>query len=80
VETHRDMNNLNEPVMRYYLGAELNSDKTNYWAPFQAARRIMRSLSLSAMVSILTILQSRTAFTVPISVRSDVPAFLDDAD
>ena len=33
VETHSDMNNINEPVMRYYLGRELANDPTNYWGP-----------------------------------------------
>lgn len=33
VETHSDMNDIEEPVMRYYLGDELNGDGSNYWAP-----------------------------------------------
>jgi tRNA (mo5U34)-methyltransferase len=33
VETQTDMNDTDEPVMRYYLGSELNGDGTNFWAP-----------------------------------------------
>ncbi len=33
VETHSDMNDLQEPVMRYYLGPELNGDGSNFWGP-----------------------------------------------
>ncbi len=33
VETASDMQQTTEPVMRYYLGGELNGDKTNFWAP-----------------------------------------------
>ena len=33
VETHSDMNDVAEPVMRYYLGGELNNDHTNFWGP-----------------------------------------------
>lgn len=33
VETHTDMNNTRKPVMRYYLGSELNGDPTNFWGP-----------------------------------------------
>lgn len=33
VETHSAMNQITEPVMRYYLGAELNHDSTNFWGP-----------------------------------------------
>lgn len=33
VETHSDMNDIAEPVMRYYLGQELNGDPTNFWGP-----------------------------------------------
>ena len=48
VETHSDMNNIGEPVMRYYLGAELNSDKTNYWGPNAAClEAMMRELGFT---------------------------------
>jgi tRNA (mo5U34)-methyltransferase len=33
VETHTAMNEVKEPVMRYYLGAELQNDPTNFWGP-----------------------------------------------
>lgn len=33
VETHSDMNDVTEPVMRYYLGRELNGDGSNFWGP-----------------------------------------------
>jgi tRNA (mo5U34)-methyltransferase len=33
VETVTALNHITEPVMRYYLGDELNGDATNYWAP-----------------------------------------------
>jgi len=33
IETHVDMLNLRTPVMRFYRGAELNNDPTNFWAP-----------------------------------------------
>ena len=33
IETVTALNQLDEPVMRYFLGAELNNDKSNYWAP-----------------------------------------------
>lgn len=36
VETHTDMNDIAEPVMRYYLREELNGDATNYWGPNEA--------------------------------------------
>jgi tRNA (mo5U34)-methyltransferase len=36
VETHADMLELDEPVMRYYLGDSLNGDPTNFWAPNRA--------------------------------------------
>ena len=33
VETASDMRDTSEPVMRYYLGAELGHDQSNFWAP-----------------------------------------------
>lgn len=33
IETHSDMNDRPEPLMRYYLSAELNGDSSNYWGP-----------------------------------------------
>lgn len=33
VETVTTLNHVQEPVMRYYLGDELNGDGTNFWAP-----------------------------------------------
>ena len=48
VETHSDMNNINEPVMRYYLGSELNNDQTNYWGPNAAClEAMMRELGFT---------------------------------
>ena len=35
VETVTALNSFPEPVMRYFLGDELNGDGTNYWAPNQ---------------------------------------------
>ena len=33
VETETVLDDFDEPVMRYYLGAEMAGDPTNYWAP-----------------------------------------------
>jgi len=33
VETVTALDEINEPVMRYYLGSEMNNDATNFWAP-----------------------------------------------
>jgi tRNA (mo5U34)-methyltransferase len=33
IETYVDMLDLSAPVMRFYLGKELNNDPTNFWAP-----------------------------------------------
>jgi tRNA (mo5U34)-methyltransferase len=33
IETHVDGLQIPEPVMRFYLGPELNNDPTNFWAP-----------------------------------------------
>jgi len=33
IETHVDALQIIEPVMRFYLGKELNNDPTNFWAP-----------------------------------------------
>lgn len=33
VETHIDLSNLELPAMRFYLGRELNDDRTNFWGP-----------------------------------------------
>jgi tRNA (mo5U34)-methyltransferase len=33
VETHTDMNDIIEPVMRFHLGSSLNGDPTNFWSP-----------------------------------------------
>jgi len=33
IETAGDMFDCQEPVMRFYLGTELNNDATNFWAP-----------------------------------------------
>lgn len=33
IETEVDALHVAEPVMRFYLGTELNNDPTNYWAP-----------------------------------------------
>ena len=41
VETAADMLHIDEPVMRYYLGTELNSDATNFWAPNRACLKNM---------------------------------------
>lgn len=41
VETHIDMDDQPEPVMRYYLGAELNTDATNFWGPNTACVEAM---------------------------------------
>jgi tRNA (mo5U34)-methyltransferase len=41
VETHSDMNNIDEPVMRYYLGTELANDPTNFWGPNAACLEAM---------------------------------------
>lgn len=38
-ETALDM--FQEPVMRYFLGAEMNGDPTNYWAPNKACMEAM---------------------------------------
>lgn len=45
VETQTDMNDTEEPVMRYYLGDELNGDGSNYWAPnIRCLENMMREL------------------------------------
>lgn len=45
VETQTDMNDTAEPVMRYYLGDELNGDGSNYWGPnIPCLERMMREL------------------------------------
>lgn len=41
VETAGDMLDLEEPVMRYYLGDELNGDGSNFWAPNRACLKNM---------------------------------------
>lgn len=41
VETAGAMLHLDEPVMRYYLGDELNGDRTNFWAPNRACLKNM---------------------------------------
>ena len=33
IETVSDMRDTSEPVLRFYLGAELDGDPTNFWAP-----------------------------------------------
>jgi tRNA (mo5U34)-methyltransferase len=33
VETETAFDSLDIPIMRYYSGAELNNDPTNFWAP-----------------------------------------------
>lgn len=33
VETHIDMTQVDAPVMRFYPGAEINNDPTNWWGP-----------------------------------------------
>ena len=41
VETHTAMNDCAEPAMRYWVGAELNGDPTNFWSPNEAGLRGM---------------------------------------
>jgi len=41
IETETALDILPWPVMRYYEGAELNNDPTNFWAPNQRALRAM---------------------------------------
>ena len=41
IETHADLMDLPFPAARYYLGSELNNDKTNYWGPNALAVRAM---------------------------------------
>lgn len=52
VETHTDMNDVAEPVMRYYLGGELNGDGSNFWAPNEPCLvSMMRELGFSRFES-----------------------------
>lgn len=37
IESHVDLNDLNFPAVRYYVGDELNEDSTNYWGPNRLA-------------------------------------------
>lgn len=41
IETHTDLMELPFPAARYYLGSELNNDKTNFWGPNALAVRAM---------------------------------------
>ena len=41
VETATPHNYTDEPLMRYYIGAEMNDDDTNYWAPNLACLQAM---------------------------------------
>ena len=45
IETHVDLMDLPYPAARYYLGNELNNDKTNYWGPNAlAVKAIMQDI------------------------------------
>jgi tRNA (mo5U34)-methyltransferase len=41
VETETTHNYTDEPLMRYYIGGEMNDDDTNYWAPNLACLQAM---------------------------------------
>jgi tRNA (mo5U34)-methyltransferase len=45
IETHVDLMELEYPAARYYIGNELNNDKTNYWGPNAlAVKGIMKDI------------------------------------
>lgn len=41
IETETTHNYSDEPLMRYYVGSEMNNDDTNYWAPNLACLKAM---------------------------------------
>lgn len=54
VETATAMNHIKEPVMRYYQGAELNNDPTNFWAPNElCVRRMLKDMGFTRVESVL---------------------------
>jgi tRNA (mo5U34)-methyltransferase len=48
VDTETALDDLEAPVMRFFLGSELNSDTTNFWAPNKAClRNMLRDLGFT---------------------------------
>lgn len=63
IETHVDVMDLTFPAARYYLGSELNNDKTNFWGPNALAVRAMMQDIGYKDVSEKTLKSGRMIFT-----------------
>lgn len=63
IETHIDMMDIEYPAARYYIGNELNNDKTNYWGPNSlAVRGIMADIGFKEVTE-KTLRTGRMIFT-----------------